>query len=129
MIGVVRASVLGLGFALSLIGCMHSPAGQPEAEVRKKGTEMQTRDKLESLSEPSIQGPTLVFGVKSFGCTKSSDFSINAKAESGRCLVEVLREVPDYCKQAPSIRTMRIEWAAPDDCAGLPVEFSNPLLK
>lgn len=90
---------------------------------------MEIRDKLESIVEPNIQGPTMVFGVKSFGCTKASDFSINAKVEDGHCLIEILREVPDFCKKAPSIRTMRIEWAAPDDCAGLPVEFSNPLLK
>lgn len=129
----VRTSVIGLGFMLSLAGCMHTPTGMSEKgvnrDIHSEEAEMQITDKLEPIAEPSVQGPMMVFGVKSFGCTKPSDFRISDRVDGERCLIEIVREKPDFCKKAPSIRTMRVEWSASDECVGLPVEFGNPLLK
>jgi len=84
---------------------------------------------LEALKKPRVQGGMLVFGVVSFGCSKSSDFEIRAEAVDGRCRVEVVRAVRDMCKRAAEISTMRVEWTAPSDCEGLPLEFANPSLE
>ena len=126
---LIKTLAISSSLMLSLVGCMNSSTEQSENGTDVKEVKMQILSQEEPISEPNLQGPTLVFGVKSFGCTKVSDFRIEAKAEGGRCLVEIVREIPDRCKQAPSIRTMRMDWAAPDDCAGLPIEFSNPLLQ
>ena len=128
MKGEVRTAVTGLVFILSLTGCMHTPEELSKKSATKE-VETQVTDNLEPIAEPSVQGPMMVFGVKSFGCTKPTDFRISAKADGGHCLIEIVREKPDFCKKAPSISTMRVEWAAPSECAGLPVEFGNPLLK
>lgn len=126
---VARTLAISLGFMLSLVGCMHTPAEMSEKGADKEGTGMQAIEKLEPIVEPDVQGPMVVFGVKSLGCTKPSDFRINARVDDERCLIEIVREKPDLCKKAPSIRTMRVEWTAPSECVGLPVEFGNPLLK
>ena len=82
----------------------------------------------EPLSAPSYDGARVSAGVVSTGCTRAEHFAVEHEIDAGRCLLTVVRSEPDRCRRAPAVVTVHVPWVAPAECAGLPTQFTNPVL-
>lgn len=85
-------------------------------------------DKLEAISAVSYDGTHVKANVISFGCTDSTDFTINHEIVDGRCSATIERTKPDMCRRAPMLAEIEVEWTTPVDCVDLELVIVNPVL-
>lgn len=124
--------VVGVGV---LVGCGFSQAQSagsadrsnkliPAKVTMAKNDEVQ----LVPVSAIKFNGSKISAGVISFGCTTSADFTIQHAIVNGVCEVKINRVKRDFCKRAPFVANIELEWSQPDDCRELDIVVVNPLL-
>jgi len=83
---------------------------------------------LVPVSAIKFNGSKISAGVISFGCTTSADFTIQHAVVNGVCELKINRVKRDFCKRAPFVANIELEWSQPDDCTDLNIVVANPLL-
>jgi len=131
-----KTAVLCLFFGIgALVGCGFSQAQPADSADRTnklipaKATMAKNDEaQLVPVSAIKFNGSKISAGVISFGCTTSADFTIQHAVVNGVCELKINRVKRDFCKRAPFVANIELEWSQPDDCTDLNIVVANPLL-
>lgn len=125
------AIFLGCGFSLAQTvdtATLSDKQEKVKSNMAEKDEAQLSRDTLVPVTAVNFDGNKISAGVISFGCTSSSDFTVEHTIANGMCEVKIKRINRDMCKRAPFVATIELEWSQPDECRDLPISLSNPLL-
>lgn len=87
-----------------------------------------TGEQSEKVGRISYDDAVINASVVSTGCTLSEHFKVEHDVRGGICHVTLVRTKPDYCRRAPFMIDIAIEWVRPAECESLMLEFTNPIV-
>lgn len=98
------------------------------SKAKNLTSEQMKNNNPEPVSGFKFDGNTIVADVISHGCTRNDDFRIEHVVSQNQCMLVVTRIKPDFCRRAPMLQTINVEWQVPAECQSLPIVLSNPVL-
>lgn len=124
--------ILIISFCLVISACQSKDTvneSSSSLSEEKLATKEDIKQLLEPISNPDVFEGAISFASVSNGCTRAADFKIIQISEAhGTCELAIYRVKPDYCKKAPQLIDIKLEWNRAEACEGAEVGFINPRL-
>lgn len=103
-------------------------AAKKVVSVSDKNMNTVNNNSIEAISAVEFDGEKIKLSVLSFGCTNAADFQVQHAVSDNRCNITIVRTKPDFCRRAPFVANIEIEWSLPKDCTDMTLQINNPIL-